>query len=516
MFKQMASLLPDPAQPWQRSLRRTARRVAVVSAFALVLPGIAVALAPNDPRLAQQWYLQRDRVFAAWALLPANLTAVRVGIVDSGIDGTHPEFIGKVVAAQSFVGGDPLTDEQGHGTFVAGEIAAAVDNGQGIAGIAPSAQLLIAKVVAHNGIVPARAEVAGIRWAVTQGARVINLSLGGVRDPASANLDAYSPAEAAAIRYAVAHGVVVVAAVGNGDRSPSEPWPFASYPAALAHVIGVSAINEGGNVPLFSNRDPIFNDLAAPGVDLLSTVPRSLTAARPDCQDQGYSDCAADSYLHAQGTSFAAPQVAAAAADLLSIQPTLRPDQVSWLLERSARDLKPETSCGACTAGRDPLSGWGGLDIGRAITLLLAGRIPPPDSHEPNDGSGAQAYPLYGERRQVDATVDYWDDPNDVYRVHLNRGQTLDVLLDSSGSRTRIRLLAPGTPLPQNDQANADRVLARPVTSGNHKSMTYQAESTGWYELEVQAAGQGLASYTLTFTKSTPPASDTRTTVKRG
>ena len=69
------------------------------------------------------------------------------------------------------------------------------------------------------------------------------------------------------------HGVLVVAAVGNGDKAPHAPWEYANYPAALPHVIGVSAIAKDGTVPDFSNRDRVFNDIAAPGQDIFSTLP---------------------------------------------------------------------------------------------------------------------------------------------------------------------------------------------------------------------------------------------------
>ncbi len=87
-----------------------------------------------------------------------------------------------------------------------------------------NARLMIAKVVEPDGSVSLRAEVAAIRWAVDNGARVINLSLGGVRDPLDPSLDTYSPLEQAAVEYACSKGVVVVAAVGNGPQSPATPW----------------------------------------------------------------------------------------------------------------------------------------------------------------------------------------------------------------------------------------------------------------------------------------------------
>ena len=130
------------------------------------------AFAPNDPLHARQWYATQNRAFDFWAELPL-LPPVRVAVIDSGIDAGHPEFAGKIVAAKSFVGGSALRDEQGHGTFVAGLIAAAVNNAEGIAGLAPSAELLIAKVVTADRNISVEAEEKAIRRAVEDGARVI-------------------------------------------------------------------------------------------------------------------------------------------------------------------------------------------------------------------------------------------------------------------------------------------------------------------------------------------------------
>ena len=110
-----------------------------------------------------------------------------------------------------------------------------------------------------------RDEAEAIRWAVDAGARVINLSIGGLRDPFNPKRDTFSRVEASAINYAVSRGAVLVAAVGNSDDAPQAPWPFASYPAALPHVLGVSALSPTGNVPQFSDRDRIYNDISAPG-----------------------------------------------------------------------------------------------------------------------------------------------------------------------------------------------------------------------------------------------------------
>src|SRR5206468_21904 len=152
---------------------------------------------------------------------------------------------------------------------------------------------------------------AGIRWAVKQGAKVVNLSFGAVRDPRAPNLDSYSKVEAKAVAYAVKKGAVVVAAVGNADEAYTTPWPYASWPAALSHVIGVGALAHSGNVPDFSDEDLVFVDIAAPGVGVFSTFPKNLTAEQASCKPQGYTDCAAGDYHNPMGTSFAAPQVSA-------------------------------------------------------------------------------------------------------------------------------------------------------------------------------------------------------------
>ena len=294
----------------------------------------------------------------------ADLTPVRVAILDSGIDSGHPEPQNKIADGESFVSSSWETDTNGHGTFVAGEIAAALNNTLGIAGVGFPAQLLVAKIVRSDGTISPDAEAKAIRWAVEHGARVINMSFGGVRVPGDTASDTFSPLEAAAVRYAVNKGVLVVAAVGNSDNAPTEPWGYAGYPAALPHVLGVSAIGRDGSVPIFSNRDRRYNDIAAPGEDIFSTLPRALTFnTKSSCTPQGYSDCGPPEFRRGEGTSFSAPLVVGAAAVLFGVAPWARADQVANALTRSAADADPDTGCERCTIGRDALTGWGLLDV---------------------------------------------------------------------------------------------------------------------------------------------------------
>jgi subtilisin family serine protease len=489
----------DASGPLWGRIMRVAAGLGGLLIAAWMAGSAAAAVSP-----AGDWYLGQDQAAQALAELPVSLAPVRVAVIDSGIDGGHPVLAGALVAARSFVGGTPLLDTIGHGTFVAGEIVA-VANAAAAGPNRPSpVQLVVAKIVKADGTIDPSVEAEAIRWAVDNGARVVNLSLGGVRDPTQPSVDTYSPLEAAAVRYAIAHQAVVVAAVGNGDEAPSQPWPYASWPAALPHVIGVSAVAPNGSVPAFSNRDRVFNELAAPGVGIVSTFPRNLTANNSSCLDQGYSDCGPVDYQPAEGTSFAAPQVSAAAALLLAVDPQLTPDQVSWLLQRTANDANPASGCGACAYGRDPLTGWGTLNIAGAVAAL-AQPFPPASSYEPTNDAGSQAHALTGPAGMISATLDYWENPLDVYRIHLARGQRLSLRLSAGTGGTTLTLWKPGTTHVQ----AAPRILRqqRLVESSTplpDKQLAYQATRTGWYYLETELTTPANITYTLAFTISSP------------
>jgi len=478
---------------------RRALLVALLAAAASA--GTAAAFTPTDPLAPKQWYLQDDHAFDIWTTPPAFMP-VRVAVIDSGIDASLPDFAGRILDARSFVGGSPTVDTEGHGTFVAGIIAANMDS-QGVVGLAYSAQLLIAKVVKPNGEIPLEAETKAIRWAADSGARVINLSLAGERDPVHLDRDTYSTAEADAVAYANAKGALVVAAVGNSDAASGRPWPYASYPAALPHVLGVSALTHAGNVPDYSNRDAVYNDLAAPGSGIFSTFPSSITSLRPACTDQGFSDCGDSEYQFAEGTSFAAPQVSAAAAVLFGLVPTLTNSQVESLLEHSADDVNAGTGCPQCALLRDPYSGWGRLDVAKAVANL-AGPLPVPDSFETNDNAGTQAHPLWGTEQRVQATLDYYDDPVDVYRIVLRKHQTLKATVTAAwaGASVQLELWRPGTR--QVDRAATVRQLraAQSAVPGNVQHVQFVAPKLGAYYVEVRALAPGFGAYALQLAKT--------------
>jgi len=459
-----------------------------------------LAFTPTDPLVSKQWYLTQSRFYESWLTLPA-FEPIPVAVIDSGVDTGHPELARKVLGAKSFVGGSARQDTLGHGTFVAGLIAAGVDNGIGIAGLAPSAELLVAKVVTRSRAIPVEAEAKAIRWAVENGARVINMSLGGVRDPLDPSGDTYSRLEADAIAYAVSNGAVVVAAVGNSPDGQA-PGKYASYPAALPHVLGVSATNDTGDVPDFSNRDRIFNDIAAPGLQIISILPRTLTARFPACAEQGYSSCGSEEYREAQGTSFAAPQVSAAAAVLLSLRPTLRAEQVSQILRSTTVDLNEATGCSACAVGRDAHSGWGRLDVAATIAAL-AKRLPLRDFYEANDDAGTRAYPTSGSNRRIKATVDFWDDQDDVYAIRLQKNQPVYVGLTGSDASVDLSLAFWLPQVRSIESVTSLRFRARvSARTGSRQYLSYRARSAGTYFVQVRMSSPGLTRYRLTIIKA--------------
>ncbi|MEU8259345.1 type VII secretion-associated serine protease mycosin [Micromonospora sp. NPDC048999] len=291
--------------------------LAVVAAVLAALPpaGPAAARAPSAcaapptparPVTEQPWPQQR---YAPDRLAPlATGAGVTVAVVDSGVDRGHPQLAGRVLAGADFLdpGGDGTRDCAGHGTGVASIIAATPRPGVAFQGLAPGARILPVRVSEQqvvegreSGRTVGAADFArAIRWAVDHGADVLNLSV---------VLYADNPAVRLAIAYAAHHDVVVVAAAGNLHDS-GNPRP---YPAAYDGVLGAD-----GTRADFSQTGPHV-DLVAPGSDVLMAAP-----------GQGHR--------RAEGTSYAAPFVAATAALLRQYRPELTATEVAWRIVDSA------------------------------------------------------------------------------------------------------------------------------------------------------------------------------------
>jgi len=305
--------------------------------------------ATPDPRRAEQWALDKTSFESAWTTETG--TGQVVAVVDTGVRANHADLSGRVLSGWEFLhsrdgtafsraGG--TTDGNGHGTHVAGIVAAVAGNGVGVSGAAPGVQILPVTVLCANGSGSDSDVANGITWAADHGADVINLSLGSTSS---------SSAMRTAVQYARSLGVVVVAASGNGG-----PQGAANYPGAISEVIAVGATtNTTANTLATYSTSGAYVDLAAPG-GAGGRTGSSATEILSTWNDGGY---------HAiSGTSMATPHVAAAAALVRVAHPTFTPTEVCTQLVRTADDLG--------TAGFDTSYGYGLVDPAGAVGATVA------------------------------------------------------------------------------------------------------------------------------------------------
>jgi thermitase len=303
----------------------------------------------NDSYIKAQWGLNNAGKVdidapQAWKRTTGNPSII-VAVLDTGIDLSNPEFAGRIwtnpdssgtdgyagdVHGWNFVANDPnVQDDEGHGTHVSGILAASGDNGIGVAGVDWNAQIMPLKVLDANGNGTNSAIVAAIDYAVQHGARVINASWGG---------GFYSQAVADAISNAGSHGVVFVTAAGNGGTS-DDTTPF--YPASyrLPNEIVVTAVGESGTLPTFSDYGRTTVDLAAPGLNILSTMPGG-------------------GYAYMSGTSMAVPYVAGVVSLVAGQHPSWSAAQIDQQVLATVKPL-------AGLAGRTLTGGI--VDAARAV-----------------------------------------------------------------------------------------------------------------------------------------------------
>ena len=322
---------------------------------------------PNDLRYLEQWSHQRTGTPAAWDTR-TDATAARVAVIDTGVNANHPELAAAVTEqvdlSTGSLAGPASTDDidndpcaKGHGTQVAGVVAAAGDNTADVAGVAWTADVLDISVASSRPgadcvNIPMSSIVAGITYAV-QGtqrpASVISISMGGFTGGCPTSMQS-------AINQAWTAGTIVVASAGNGEKS-SETQGQKSYPASCDKVISVSATGPNDVRAPYSQRNDAV-DIAAPGGD--STMPGGtiLTTGRD----------LAISTVRVQGTSFAAPYVSGALALARAARPDLPPATVAGLLTSTATDLGD--------AGRDSSYGAGLVNVSALLAATLAAPAP--------------------------------------------------------------------------------------------------------------------------------------------
>jgi serine protease len=286
-------------------------------------------LTPNDPLFSYQWHLQSIQMPAAWD--SATGQQITVAIIDTGVAFTAPDLSNtNRLPGYDFANNDAdPTDDQGHGTHVAGTIAQSTNNGVGVAGVAFSARLLPVKTLGSNGQGSYDNIIKGIVYAVDQGARVINMSLAGRTG---------SQALREAVQYAYDRGVVVVAAAGNSGGRVEFPAAYDEF------VIGVGATRFDNTRASYSNFGPEV-DLMAPGGDL--DVDQNNDGYADGVLQQSFRTPGRFTYLFFEGTSMASPHVAGMAALLLSRDASLSPTQVENIMAQTAQNLGANDQNGA-------------------------------------------------------------------------------------------------------------------------------------------------------------------------
>ena len=307
----------------------------------------SIVLTPNDPYYAAyQWHLPKVSAPTAWDTTPGS-ASVTVAVVDSGVQATHPDLAGRVLAGYDFVNSDSdPADDNGHGTAVAGVAAAQGNDGIGVAGASWNVAILPVKVMNSSGSGSYSAIANGITYAADNGAKIINLSVGGTSSSSTLQN---------AVAYAWNKGSLIVAAAGNNGSSTTV------YPAAYPNVVAVSATTASDTLASFSSYGS-FVDLSAPGENITTSWLNS-------------------GYVTISGTSFSSPLTAGVAALALSRNPTLSNTALSSLLTANTDDL------GA--SGYDIYFGAGRLNAAKVVAAaqLVDTTAPATAVTNPTNGS---------------------------------------------------------------------------------------------------------------------------------
>jgi thermitase len=376
-------------------------------------------LVPNDPYYSSEWHLPNVHADTAWNTTTGSSSIV-IGIIDTGVDGTHPDLAGKLVAGWNFYDNNSNTsDVYGHGTAVAGTAGAAANNSIGIAGVAWGCKLMPIRVSDTSGLAYESTIAKAINWAADQGVRVCNLSFGA----------AQSSTIATAAQYLQSKGGVLCVSSGN----ESKVMTAADSPYML--VVGATDAND--MIASWSNTGNNV-DLCAPGVNIYTLVNGG-------------------SYGGWTGTSFSAPIVAGVAALALSVQPGLSGAQIYSVVKNSTDDLGP--------AGFDTAYGKGRVNAANAVTLALqTSPAPPPPPPPPGDTTPPSIVitsPANGGKLSTSATS--------VYVNVLDNVKVTKVSLYFDGTLITSSTTSPFT----------TKVTTKRVASGPHTLQTKAFDAAG-------------------------------------
>ncbi len=448
-------------------LHRITRPLSAIVA-ALALGAFATpAPAATDPLLGEQWGLTDAATGAPEAWTQSHGNGVLVAVLDSGVQLNHPDlakslwrnaaetpannidddkngYVDDVYGANIKALNGNVEDDNGHGTHVAGIIAAQAGNDVGGSGIAPGAQIMAVKVLDANRAGDSSQLAKGIRYAVDRGAKILNVSING--DGTSPDLDA-------ALAYAGQKGATVVASAGNNGRD-LDLMP--SYPAAspAPAVLTVTGTEESGGLLSIANRGLRSVDLAAPGGNILSTAKGSRYELRV-------------------GTSMAAPFVSGSLALLAAARPDLAQPVLRTALVQSAP--RPKLLAG--------LLGSGSLNVASALHSVL-----------PGDMWRATAADADGGTRSVAAAAD--GDDAAATRLKLSSKRRI-----RAGRAATVRWTATGAGqvVSWHVMLNGKRVKTLPGTKSKLRKRVNRAGTHRWKVVGVDAGGQRVVSAVRTF-----------------
>lgn len=451
-FKDIFDTTYKVSLPKEASISAVAASLSGTSSVAYAEPNYFLHLlkTPNDPQYSGQWDWPKIQAPSAWDTTTGS-NSITVAVLDTG-DSNHPDLVGNTIPGKNmFDESKPPTDvlggvcewARGHGTHVAGTIGAIGNNSNGVTGLNWQSKILQINIADPNHPLcdePDDVAAKAIRYAADNGARVVNMSFGDMfSSPNATNPQVIKEA----VQYAVGKNVVLVAAAGNDHGKDVKDF----YPASFDGVIAVSATTPQDTIADFSNIGDRI-DVAAPGVDVLSTYPGG--------------------YKHMSGTSMASPHVAGLAALILSANPNLSAADVKQIITSTADDLGPP--------GKDKYFGYGRINAKKALeeAKKRAGNNPG------NPGNPGNPNP-----------------PADKGQVHGSVKTTTGALIQTANIKMKL--------------ARPDGSTTE-VTSGSDGTYTFNPEPYGQYVLSVSSYPQNAysnptpssTSVTLSATNRTP------------
>ncbi|MGE8203659.1 S8 family serine peptidase [Heyndrickxia sp. NPDC080065] len=413
---------------------------------------------PNDEFYKEQWYLKKIGVTSIWQQIDPLAKPVVVAVLDTGVDKNHPDLEGQVLEGYNIPNHNHKTNDQdGHGTAVAGTIAAKMNNKIGIVGVNPFAKILPVRIGDED--ISDADSIAGIYYAIKHKADIINLSYGGPE---------YNEEEHKAVLTAAAHGILVVAASGNGnDFGIGGP---VDYPAAYPTVLSVGSTNKKNIVSRFSNYGPQL-DLVAPG----ESIKTLALNKKYDVED---------------GTSFSAPIVSGVASLLKAAYPDMPANVIEYLLEKGATRLNSNSILWTMK------SGYGMVNALNAFKVAM-----------PNLTNAA------GKTRETAKSIalnksysDKYDLPldSDWYKLKVTKKMKIKVVLSAVSNMDGVIWM--------DKYSNGKVIMEKPYNTGKlGKKLSYTYNVTpGTYYFEILEANNHWSTkpynFKVTEVDTTPPS----------